>query len=170
MHNIGHDAILFDMYYYAKVPSLAQTNGKVDIPAINDGTPQFRNFYINNLVCDGADRAMLIRGLPEMSIKDIYLENVIIKAKRGVDIIEAKNINLKNVILECNETKPLFNIENSQQISFHQVQSMLPPELFFSINGARCKQITVSSTNTVEAKHQADYNYGADKSVLTFTK
>jgi len=170
MRDIGHDAILFDMYYYAKVPTLAQTNGKVDIPAINDGTPQFRKFYINNLVCDGADRAMLIRGLPEMSIKDIYLDNVTIKARKGADIIEAKNINMKHVVLNCDETKPLFNIENSQQISFDEIRSTRPTELFFSINGDRCKQINANSTNVTEAKSQASYNYGADSSVLKLTR
>jgi len=170
MRDIGHDAILFDMYYYAKVPTLAQTNGKVDIPPVNEGTPQFRNFYINNLVCEGASRAMLIRGLPEMSIKDIYLENITIKAQRGADIIEAKNISMKNVLLECADTKPLFNIENSQSLTFSQVRSITSPMLFFGINGDRCKQIVVENSNITDVENRTDYKYGADKSVLHVMK
>lgn len=170
MRDIGHDAILFDMYYFAKAPTLAQTNGKVEIPPANDGTPQFRKFYINHLVCDGAMRAMLIRGLPEMSIKDIFLENVTIRSQRGADIIEAQNVRLKDVILQCKDTKPLVNIENSRQINFSQVRSLTRPDLFFSINGDRCKQVIVTDTNVSEAKSQADYNYGADKSVLSIGK
>lgn len=170
MHDIGHDAILFDMYYYTKAPTLAQTNGKVEIPAVTEGTPQFRNFYINNLVCEGALRAMLIRGLPEMSIKDIYLENVTIKSQRGADIMEAQNVTLKNVIFDCTDTKPLVNIENSRQITFNQVRSLTPPDLFFSINGDRCKQVIVKGSNVAEAKNQADYHYGADQSVLSIGK
>ncbi|MES2279046.1 MAG: glycoside hydrolase family 28 protein [Bacteroidota bacterium] len=170
MRDIGHDAILFDMYYYAKALTLAQTNGKVDIPAATEATPQFRKFYISNLVCDGAGRAMLIRGLPEMSIKDIYLNNVTIKSQRGADIIEAQNITLKDVIMDCKDTRPLINIENSRQITFEQVKSVHAPELFLSINGDRCKQVIVKETNIAEAKNQADYNFGADKSVLSISK
>lgn len=170
MRNIGHDAILFDMYYFAKVPNLAQTNGKVDIPSVNEGTPQFRKFYIQNLVCDGADRAILIRGLPEMSIKDIFLENVTIRSRRGADIIEAKNINLKGVVFDCDDTKPLFNIENSQEVMISQLQSIRPVELLLSISGDRCKQIIVKDSEKAEAKNRVNYNYGADHSVLSFVK
>lgn len=170
MRDIGHDAILFDMYYYAKAPTLAQTNGKVEIPAANDGTPQFRKFYINHLVCDGALRAMLIRGLPEMSIKDIFLDNITIRSQRGADIIEAQQIQLKDVTMECRDTKPLVNIENSRQIIFNQVKSLNAPDLFFSINGDRCKDVIVTKTNIAEAKNRADYNYGADKSALSINE
>ena len=170
MRDIGHDAILFDMYYFAKAPTLAQTNGKVEIPATNEGTPQFRKFYINNLVCDGAMRGMLIRGLPEMSIKDIFLENVSIRSQHGADIVDAQNINLKNVTLDCIDTRPLFNIENSRQLTFEQVVSITPAELFFSFNGDRCKDIFVKGGNMTGAKSQTDYNYGAQKSILSIGK
>jgi polygalacturonase len=166
MHNIVHDAILFDMYYFAKAPTLAQTNGKVDIPPVDDGTPQFRNFYITNLVCEGAERAMLIRGLPEMSIKNIFLENINIKAKRGADIIEAQNINLKNVAFQCDQINPLINIENSHNINFDKIGSSIAPALFFSVNGDRSNQINVSNTNLTEVKHIADFKFGANKSDL----
>lgn len=170
MRDIGHDAILFDMYYFAKAPSLAQTNGKVEIPPINEGTPQFRKFYISNIVCDGAGRAMLIRGLPEMSIKDIYLTKIHIRSQNGADIIDAQNCMLKDVIMDCENTKPLVNIENSQQVTFDQVISVHPAELFLSVNGDRCKQVVVKATNMAESKKQANYNYGADRSVLTISK
>jgi polygalacturonase len=170
MHDIVHDAILFDMYYFAKAPTLAQTNGKVDIPPVDEGTPQFRNFYISNLVCEGAERAMLIRGLPEMSIRDIYLRDIAILAKKGADIIEAQNITLENVSLQCEQTQPLINIENSRQIAFNKLQSLNKPQLFFSINGDRSGQINVQNTNLSAEKKMADFKFGADKSALVIRK
>ncbi|MBS1664923.1 MAG: glycoside hydrolase family 28 protein [Bacteroidetes bacterium] len=170
MHDIVHDAILFDMYYFTKAPTLAQTNGKVDIPPVGEGTPQFRKFYISNLVCEGAERAMIIRGLPEMSIRDISLENVIIKAKRGADIIEAQNIALTNVTLSCDQTQPLINIENSQQLTFTKLQSPTPPALLFSINGDRTKQINLAQTSPSLSPNTADFKYGAPKSSLNISK
>jgi hypothetical protein len=57
---------------------------------------------------------MLIRGLPEMSIKDIYLSNVVIKSRRGVDLLQASDVSLSNMVLQCANSSPLINIENSQ--------------------------------------------------------
>jgi polygalacturonase len=170
MHGIVRDAITFDMYYFAKVPTLAQTNGKVEIPPTNEGTPRFRKFYIDNLIVDGAERGMLIRGLPEMSIEDIFISNSMIKAKKGADIIEANNISLKNVIFNCDDTAPLINIENSRQLSFNKVESLSQPKLFFSINGDRSKNIKLTDINFASAQKDLDFNYGADKSGVIISK
>lgn len=162
MHDIAHDAILFDMYYFAKATSLAMTNGKVEIPPVNEGTPQFRKFYISNVVCEGADRAMLIRGLPEMSIKDIHLSDVVIKSRRGVEVIEAQEVSLANVVLQCSESAPLINIENSRDLSFKKVTALTTPKQFYSINGDRSKGIQVDA----EVEKSVIFNYGAEKTAV----
>ena len=167
MHNIVHDAIVFDMYYFTKAPDLVQTNGKVEIPPVDEGTPQFRKFYISNLVCESADRAMLIRGLPEMSIRDIHMDNVIIKANRGADVIEANNIHFKDVKFQCTLSKPLINLENSRNILFDRVVSLSAPEQFFSINGDRSQEIKVNHTDMSTAKEAVIFNFGAKETVFS---
>ncbi|MBO9200614.1 MULTISPECIES: glycoside hydrolase family 28 protein [Niastella] len=162
MRNIVGDAILFDMYYFGKPTNLAATNGKVEIPPVNEGTPQFRKFYINNVTCDGASRAMLIRGLPEMNIKDINLSDITIKSRRGAELIEASNVSLSNVALQCSETSPLINIENSQALSFSKVRSLTTPTQFYSVSGERAREIKVDTV--VEGSVQ--FNYGAEKSAV----
>lgn len=167
MHNIVHDAILFDMYYAGKAQTLAQTNGKTVIPAVNEGTPQFRKFFIDNVVCEGAGRAMLLRGLPEMNIKDIHFTNLVLKAKTGIDMMEASNIDMKNIKLECTQSKPLINVENSRALSFHSLQSLKAADVFFSINGDRSESINVLQTDFSVAKDRVLFNYGAEQSVFT---
>ncbi|OQP46025.1 glycoside hydrolase [Niastella yeongjuensis] len=164
MRNIVNDAISFDMYYFGKPVSLAA--GKVEIPPVNEGTPQFRKFYISNIVCDGASRAMIIRGLPEMSIKDISLSDVVIKSRRGADLIEASNVSLSNVALQCTETSPLINIENSQGLSFVKVRSLNTPTQFYSVNGDRSKEIKVD----IVAEGSVQFGYGAEKSAVVAGK
>lgn len=159
MRNIVHDAIFFDMYYFAKVPSLAM---KIDIPPVTEGTPQFRKFYIDNIVCEGADRAMLIRGLPEMSIQDIHLKDIVIKSRRGVDIIEASNISLANVSLQCVNAAPLINIENSHDLSFVKVRSLGAVGQFYGVNGERSKGIQVDSVG----ENGVQFGYGASHDAL----
>lgn len=166
MRNIVNDAISFDMYYFGKPTNLAATNGKVEIPPVNEGTPQFRKFYINNIVCDGANRAMIIRGLPEMSIRDIHLNDVTIKSRRGADLIEANNVSLNNVALQCSETSPLINIENSQHLSFSKVRSLTTPQQFYSVNGDRSKEIKVDAANAAGVS----FGYGAGKEAVSAGK
>ncbi|WEA02367.1 glycoside hydrolase family 28 protein [Mucilaginibacter sp. SJ] len=170
MRDIVRDAILFDMYYFTKAPSLAQTGGEEEKPPVNDGTPQFRNFYINDVVCDGANRAMLIRGLPEMSIKDIHLKNISIKADQGAEIIDASDVSLTNVMLQCKSTKPLVHIENSNKIRIDTLASAAKPDLLLSINGKYMGQVNLLHTDTSSVGQVAEFKYGADKSALITTK
>lgn len=75
MTEIPGEAILFDMYYAAKdpVPQEGESNELPTIKAepLNESTPQFKNFHIKNIICQGAETAILVRGLPEMSIKNM---------------------------------------------------------------------------------------------------
>jgi len=111
MRGILRDAILFDMYYATK-PAVP-INGQIEVPQVTVATPQFRNFYISNVVCDGADRAIVIRGLPEMSIKEIHLENITIRANRGIEVIDAQNISLTHLKLAGMQDEQQIKVENS---------------------------------------------------------
>ena len=168
MRDIVHEAILFDMYYMTKATSaLGQ---KADIPAVNEGTPQFKDFYVSNVTCDGAEKAMLIRGLPEMSIKGIHLDNVTIKADKGAELIEANGISLKNVTLDIKDNKQLIYVENSGAITLDNIKSIKPTNLFLSLNGDRTGKVELLHTNTANAKTKAEFNYSADKNMLTEVK
>jgi hypothetical protein len=120
MKDITAEAILFDMYYMAKdpVPLAGEKREipKVELLPVTEATPKFKNFFVKNIVCDGAEKAILIRGLPEMSIKNISLENLIIKAKKGIDCQEAENITIKDLKLILSETNPVVNILNTSNI------------------------------------------------------
>ncbi|MBW4891733.1 glycoside hydrolase family 28 protein [Mucilaginibacter sp. HMF5004] len=163
MRNIVNEAILFDMYYMTKAASTLQ---KAEIPAVNEGTPQFRNFYVNNVSCNGAKKAIMVRGLPEMSIKNINIENVTIKADMGVDLIEAKDIKLKNITLQITDRKHLINIENSNNIILDGIKSVDPTDLFVNVAGDRTGNIKVTHTNIPDAKKRAEFNNGAEEKSL----
>jgi polygalacturonase len=163
MQNIASDAISFDMYYFAKAPNLAASGGKVDIPPVDEGTPQFRKFYIDNVVCSGAERAMLIRGLPEMSIQDIYLRDVVIKSRRGVELVEASGVGFSNVVLECANSSPLINVENSQNLTFSKVLALTAPTQFYGVNGGRSAHIQVDSVSS----NSVQFGYGAERGSVT---
>ncbi|RYY48130.1 MAG: glycoside hydrolase family 28 protein [Chitinophagaceae bacterium] len=117
MKNIPGEAILFDMYYMAKDPIVlageTRETPKVELLPVTEATPQFKNIYIKNMVCDGAEKALFVRGLPEMKIHNINLENITISAEHGIEMSEAKNISLKNVNISSSKPGPMVNIANS---------------------------------------------------------
>jgi polygalacturonase len=165
MKDIVHEAILFDMYYFAKaftLKQLAESGKKAEIPAVTEATPQFRGFYVNNVVCNGAEKALMIRGLPEMSIKDIHLENLVLKSDKGVEIIEASDISLKNVQLVTKNTKPQIYIENSNHITFDNIKYTHGADLLFNIAGDRTANIAVLNTDMSKAKTQTEFKYAAE--------
>ena len=167
MRDIVGNAVLFDMYYMTKAVPLGQ---KAEIPAVNEGTPQFRNFWVSNVSCDGAGGAILVRGLPELAIKDIHLENMTIKADKGVEIVDGNNITLKNIKLEIKDTKRLLYVENSGNVVLDGIKSLQPTDLFLSFNGDRMGKVELLHSDAANAKTKTEFNYGASKSLLTEVK
>ncbi|WP_461451574.1 glycoside hydrolase family 28 protein [Mucilaginibacter sp.] len=166
MRNIVTDAILFDMYYMGKSPGDDGTGTEATQIPVTEATPQFRNFYVDNVVCDGAAKGLQVRGLPEMNIKNIHLQNLVLKANQGVDIIEGTGISLKNVELECKNTLPLINIENSHDINFDHI-NFSNAQTLFSVSGKRSAKIKVLHTDTAKATDKTEFKKGADASAIT---
>ncbi|MFC0473311.1 hypothetical protein ACFFHM_23110 [Halalkalibacter kiskunsagensis] len=66
MINIKGDAIVFHMY-------CERADDEVIAEEISEKTPTFRNIKMRNIVCRRAKTAVLLKGLPEMPLKDLYL-------------------------------------------------------------------------------------------------
>ena len=169
MKDIGAEAILFDMYYMAKDPAVLagekREAPKVVLLPVTEETPIFRDFHISNIVCNGAAKAVFIRGLPEMKISDIYLDNMVLQAKKGINLQEAKNINFKNVRVVVADANPVVNILNSNQVSFDNLQYNPGADLLFSVNGTS-SNIKVINTETSKAKNKAEFGAGAGSKAL----
>ena len=156
MTDIAGEAILFDMYYAAKdpVPMAGESTAPPVIAAmpLNEGTPQFQGFRIRNVTCKGATTGILVRGLPEMSIKDISIENAVLECKRGLVCQEAENIRLKNVTLLSTETMPVMEVQNSHNLALDGIRYANGAELLLRVTGERSKDIRLTNTNTKLAK------------------
>jgi polygalacturonase len=169
MRDIVHQAVFLDMYYFAKAPSIADVydgKARVEIAAVTEATPRFRDIHISHIVCDGAEEGIFVRGLPEMNIRDIYLEHMVLKAKKGAEIIEAQHIGLKDIRLVTTDTSPVVYVENSSNLDLEGLKYPAGAGLLFSINGDKCADIRVEGTDRSKAVHDAAFNYGAAASAL----
>ena len=101
MCDIADEAILFDCYYQEKVGDAA------DAPAapITENTPRFDGITIRNIVCRDADRAIVMKGLPEMNVKNIVIENGTFKSTTGMILNHASGITLKNLTFDTPKSR-----------------------------------------------------------------
>lgn len=174
MIDIPGEAILFDMYYAAvdPVPLAGEKREaiKTVVVPVTEATPQFRNFYIKDIVANGAEKAIFFRGLPEMNIKDVHLENVTIQSKKGIEIIEASGIFLKNVNVITEDTNPIVHVQNSNNININGLQYKSGSELLFNITGEKSKGVKVSGTDVSKAKKTSTFGDEVNKAVLEISK
>jgi hypothetical protein len=162
MKDIGGDAILWDMYYFTKPPKAGEP---VEVPPVTDATPRFRNFQISDIVCNGAKRGIFIRGLPEMKVKDIELNNIVLKTDKGAEIIEANDIRLKDVTLISDHKSPVVYVESGSNITLNGFKYSPNAGLLFSINGDKNANIRVQNANVPNTDKVA-FNNGANPSML----
>ncbi len=170
MTNIPGEAILFDMYYAAKDP-VPVAGGSNELPTIeaqplNAGTPQFQHFYIRNIVCKGAETGILIRGLPEMAIKDISIENAFIECNKGLVCVEAEGVLLKNVTL-LTQDKTVMQVQNSRNLRLENIRYGTAKDLVLKVMGHRSAGIRLLNTDLANATKGIELGVGVKPNVVS---
>mgnify|MGYP001266212794 CR=1 FL=1 len=171
MKDIPGEAILFDMYYMAQdpIPLAGEKRElpKVETLPVTEATPQFRNFVIKNVVCNGAAKGIFVRGIPEMHVKNVLLENITLQADKGIDCQEATGITFKNVKMISKNTNPVVDIINSDQLVFDRLSYSNDAQLLFRVAGERANNIRIVNTDAGKAKEKIQYEFGASEQDVT---
>lgn len=115
MYDIHGPAIIFDMYYQVKNPQPEP---------VSERTPIFRQFKISNVTCEGAKTAMQIRGLPELPIEELTLENLRLTADKGAQLIDAKDVTLRDVHIQSVKD-PAFQTTNVQNLTVERLTTQV---------------------------------------------
>ncbi len=171
MRGIPTDAIGFTMSYGGNAPTEgAEAGGQTpaSVPAVNEGTPQFRNIHFRNIICNGAKRAVRLEGLPEMPIEGIELTNVTISADTGFECRYAKNIQVANAkILPGLKAASVFSVADSAEVTIDK--AVCPPgaEAFLRLSGAKTTGIRLVNTDVSRAKKDIVLEKGATAGAVT---
>ncbi|AKD03742.1 glycoside hydrolase family 28 protein [Pontibacter korlensis] len=121
MIDIPTQAISFNLFYGGNSPILDETQSaeteKRDerLLPVTEETPSFKDIYMKNIRVAGAEQALALQGLPEMNLKNVSLENAVLKAKKGITAVDSDGIQLKNVKVLA-EKGPALTIYNSKNI------------------------------------------------------
>lgn len=125
MIDIPTDCILFDLHYSGmsaseeKALGLKKDVSAQDIPAVTEETPQFKDIYIEDIVCRGANRAMYFNGIPEMPITNINIKNCHIAADNGLKLQHSSDINIDNLVLSLPEDRQAITTYNVKNLTIN---------------------------------------------------
>lgn len=173
MKDIPGEAILFDMYYAAKdpIPLAGEKRElpKVEFKPVDETTPVFKNFHISNVYVNGAEKGIFVRGIPEMHVKDIVLENMVLQSHKGIDVQEATNITFRNINVISEETNPVIDVVHSDKLLFENINYKEGAALLFRINGERSNNISIKYTDASKAKESIKYELGASEKAAFFS-
>ena len=101
MTDIKSDAIIFNLYYggmsVIEMNASGQKVNNIEPKPVDETTPEFRDIHIQDIVCQGAGRAMLFNGLPEKPIDGIDLKNITIYARQQAEFYNCKGVSQQNV-------------------------------------------------------------------------
>jgi len=174
MKDIAAEAILFDMYYMAKDPVVLagekREPPKVEFKPVDESTPQFRNFYFRNITCNGASKGIFVRGIPEMHIKNVLIENAVLQADEGIDIQEASDITLNDITMIPKNTNPVAYILNSDNITIDRLKYKDNADLLAQVQGERTKGISILNTDVTRAKQKLFADFGATDTAVIWEK
>lgn len=167
MKDIVQEAIFFDMYYFVK---FATDSPRDESTKVSEATPIFRNMKFENIVSVGSAKGIFVRGLPEMPIQNIVMENMVLESQIGAELIEAKNLVIKNTKFIPKNQNPVIFIENSQNIEFENVSYPEGSDVLFKVGGKVTQNINVKKTDTSKAKKVTEFLDGTNPAQLKIQK
>lgn len=160
MFNIVDEAIFFDMYYWTKPP---EANEKQEAPKVSVETPQFKDIFIENIVCNGANKGVFIRGLPEMAVRNIRMNNLFLNTNNAIEITDADHIEIKNSVLLTKGKNPSVYIESSKNINLDGVKFNPESGVLFDINGVSASNIQMKNSDLKNDAIKVSFNHGAQE-------
>jgi DNA sulfur modification protein DndE len=156
MTEIPAQAILFDLFYGGNAPipdaeDKAGDNPTESIPPVSEETPQFRNFFLSDITCKGAGQAILMRGLPEMNVMNIHLQDIRIVANKGINCVDTKKISFKDMQI-ITKTGPVFELLNCDSVLITTVIYADGTDTFANIKGSATGNIQITDVDLSKSK------------------
>lgn len=168
MKDIPTQAVSFNMYYGGAAPTediSAEEKSKQAVAfEINEGTPIFRNIFLNNIYCIGAEDAVVLQGLPEMPIKNIVLNNVFITSKKGISMFDAEEIKISETKIISNE--PAIKISQSKNVTIENFDSPGLHNVLLQLQGDKTTAIYLKGKNASEIMNKTKFAEDVKKDVL----
>ncbi len=158
MINIPTNAISFNLYYGGRsVSEMLEEGGLlngegINIPAVSEKTPQFKNIFLKNITCRGALQGVYLQGLPEMNLENIVLKNIDIKATNGLQCMDANGISIENIRLTT-KNLPAYHFYNSKNVSIKELEITQKENPYITIEGSKTEKIKIEANQQINTNN-----------------
>ncbi len=133
---------------------------------LTEKTPTYRNLNFKNITCEYANQAAIrIVGLPEKQMAGLKFENIKIKAARGIEIQDARDIEFVNLDVTPDEG-PVVLLDQSNDITFENLTSPDGADPFLGLIGAKTGNIRLIKTDLSRAKEKISYGDGVSRDAV----
>ncbi|MBD2867092.1 glycoside hydrolase family 28 protein [Paenibacillus arenilitoris] len=151
MKDMIGDAISFNLFYEGKAGS-GEYPDEAMVPVTAE-TPVFRNIRIRDIVCAGAQTALLINGLPEMPVDNLSVKRAVMTSKEGIVCRNGTNVSLRDMVLSIQE-KPLVTLHQCRNIRIEQVSGTgtAKGDRLLAVTGERSRQIDCVALKADQAR------------------
>lgn len=152
MVHIPTEAIRFNMFYGGNSPILEEDQNAEDekrdesMVDVTEETPSFKNIFMKHIRVTDSETAAFFMGLPEMNLKNVSLENAVFQTKKGITVIDADGLYLKNVeVIASNDyALTIYNSKNIKASGFNFSESRAPVKVL----GAKTNNIQFDKKDT----------------------
>ncbi|MDF2926692.1 MAG: glycoside hydrolase family 28 [Paenibacillaceae bacterium] len=152
MIDIEGEAISFSMFYEGLEGSGTLSE---DTRPVTEETPVFRNITLENIVCTGADAALVIKGLAEMPVEGISIHGYKATAIEGVMCANARGLNFSDVVLQVKQG-PLLKLHQCEDAQLVRVGGTISgqDDRLLMATGDRTTGITIKEPQTQPAQRR----------------
>jgi polygalacturonase len=157
MVNIPTIAISFNLYYGGQAPTemLAQRenlNMAEEISAVTEATPQFKDIYMKGIRCKGASQAIHLQGLPEMSLENVNMEDLVMESETGLVCVDANGVNIKGLLLKTTNF-PALSFQNSKNVNMVALELSETDQPLIAVKGNKSEHITLVRKTPTEKEY-----------------
>lgn len=164
MADIATDAIRFNLFYSGSDPTLEEM---LEMPPaeVSEETPRFERIFIRNVFCRGAGRAVSMRGLPEMPIRDVQIRNAVLSARSGGHFMDVEGLQLTDVSIVPDSGAELA-FYNSRNVLLERLKPSASSETFLLLAGRRTKEIRLRGMERSAVSDRIQIQSGCSSDVL----
>jgi polygalacturonase len=144
MINIKKEAIVFHMFYELDGEEVLTDE------EVSEKTPIFRKIKISNVICNGAETAIKINGLPEMPLSEFTVTNLSMVAKKGIICSECVGGKFLNIAMKIEEG-PFVLLEDCKDMNLANIICQNDLELVLQVSGEKTNNISCSSEDLKKA-------------------
>lgn len=171
MTRIPTQAISFDLYYGGRSVSEMLEDGDQprtsDSKPVTEETPRFRNIFIRDVTCKGAQQAIFLQGLPEMNLENVELENILMEADKGLTCVDADHVKIKGLTL-ITKKMPVIEFTNSKNVAIRDFRSPDMKANVIAISGNRTRDIDLKEIAVGGIQHMTSIGNEVEKGAVKF--